>query len=255
MEFDELSKEDWKLAEPLFADHQFDTVLIHSVLDGHTGRVLTDSTDSPTAARLDTGAFTMLGGNPKEDLALELIKHSPVFYTTPHNKTWASRLHHVYAGKITKLPFTEYHPDHLKPAHLQEIIHQLPGGYQLTPLDARLCRQMEMDLDNPCFFEHFVSINDFLQRGMGYGIVYEGKFVSGATSMAAARDRIDIEIETKEEFQQRGLGTVAGAALVLSCINQGISPQWLSANRESDRLAERLGLRKGRSYETFQIDG
>lgn len=51
--------------------------------------------------------------------------------------------------------------------------------------------------------ENFESMEDFLNRGIGYCVVHEDRIVSAATSMAMCRGAIDIEIETVPEFRRR----------------------------------------------------
>lgn len=105
------------------------------------------------------------------------------------------------------------------------------------------------------FFESFASIDDFLKRGIGYCIVRQNRIVSAATSMAASRQALDIEIETAAGYRREGLATVVGAQLVAHCLERGIEPRWLAANAASERLALRLGYIQGDSYETLSIEG
>jgi predicted GNAT family acetyltransferase len=102
--------------------------------------------------------------------------------------------------------------------------------------------------------ENFHSVDDFLGRGIGYCVVHHNRIVSAATSMAASRRAIDIEIETVPGYRKQGLATVAGAQLVAYCLERGIEPCWLAANAASERLALRLGYVRGDRYETLAID-
>lgn len=112
---------------------------------------------------------------------------------------------------------------------------------------------MASDLGNEFFFESFESIEDFLVRGVGFCLVHGERVVSAATSVAACRDAIDIEIETAPDYRMKGLATTVGARLVLYCVARGIDPKWLAANAPSEGLALKLGYEKGTSYETLEI--
>jgi len=82
-----------------------------------------------------------------------------------------------------------------------------------------------------------------LKRGIGYCILHRDRIVSAATSMAASKKAIDIEIETVPDFRNQGLGTTVGAKLVLHCLEKKIEPRWLAANVISEKLALKLGYR------------
>lgn len=73
----EIIKSKRKIGVNLFKDNKYETVLINSVLEGHSGRMLADSDTNPRMARLDTGAFTMFGGDPNLEGVTDLIRYSP----------------------------------------------------------------------------------------------------------------------------------------------------------------------------------
>ena len=57
-----------EIVKPLFENCPYDRVLTDSVLEGHFGNAYVDVVDDPQVARLDSGAFTMLGGYPRAEL-------------------------------------------------------------------------------------------------------------------------------------------------------------------------------------------
>lgn len=243
-----------KIGAHLFAEHQYDTVLIHSVLDGHTGRMLADSDTRPRIARLDTGAFTMLGGDPELEEVTALLRYEPIDIITPENERWRKVLMDEFGDRIHVLPFIEYCSNTVTVEELAQIIDKLPKEYELKRLNEELCKKLPDDIPNEYFFENFSSIHDFLQRGVGFCVLRDGRIVSAATSMAVSRSSIDIEIETDENLRRKGLGSIVGARLVQYCIENNITPKWLAANEDSAKLASRLGFSRGKSYETFQIN-
>jgi hypothetical protein len=238
---------------PLFEGCQYDRVLIDSVLEGHCGNAYADSASKPTIARLDSGAFTMLAGNPMAAGVKDLLRLAPIEYVTPQNDDWRRLLQDEYGTRTSVLPFTDFSPASLDAGHLVRLVWTLPAGFELERIDRPLAERLSSDTGNECFFESFRSVDDFLERGMGYGILHQDRIVSAATSMARSRKAIDIEIETVADFRKRGLGTVVGARLVLSCLEQGIEPRWLAANAVSEKLALKLGYVRGEVYETFAI--
>jgi GNAT superfamily N-acetyltransferase len=237
----------------LFRDHRYDTVLIRSVLEGRFGTAHADSGSVPTVARLDSGAFTMLGGHPEARATPALLRRASITYVTPENDGWRQVLLREFGDRVSPLPFTTFSAHSLDHARLAELARSLPAGFDLRPVDRGLAERLSSELGNAYLIENFQSTDDFLRRGIGYCAVYGGRVVSAATSMARCRDAIDIEIETRPEFQRQGLGTAVGARLVLHCLQAGIEPEWLAANAVSERLALRLGFEKGETYETFAV--
>lgn len=232
---------------------QYDTVLINSVLEGHTGRMLVDSLINPQVSRLDTGAFTMLAGNTELAHVSEMIGYSPIFIVTPESEDWENVLVRYFGQRISRLPFVAYHANAIDSERLLEVVDQLPNGYEIKKLNKVLCERLPNDIQNEYFLENFNSIEDFLSRGIGFCVLLNGKIVSAATSMASSKEAIDVEIETSNNFRNLGLGTIVGAKLIHDCIRNNITPKWLAANEGSARLAERLGFTRGESYDTFEI--
>ncbi|MEE9518185.1 MAG: GNAT family N-acetyltransferase [Candidatus Adiutricales bacterium] len=239
--------------EPLFENCQYDRVLIDSVLEGCFGRAYADSASKPTVSRLDSGGFTMLGGDPDTVGVKELLQVAPVQYVTPQNDKWQNLLEDEFGVRISKLPFTDFSAFSLDPNRLAEIIRNIPSPFRLKQIDKPLAEKLPSDVGNEYFFENFWSIDDFLGRGIGYCILHQNKIISAATSMAQSSKAIDIEIETVPDFRKRNLGSVVGAKLLSHCLGKGIEPHWVAANAISEKLALKLGYIRRESYETFAI--
>jgi RimJ/RimL family protein N-acetyltransferase len=238
---------------PLFKDCQYDRVLIDSVLEGNFGSAYVDSVSQPMVARLDSGAFTVLGGNPVVAETKDLLRHAPIYYVTPQDNEWRNLLQREFGTRISALPFTDFSPISLDLAHLAELIRVVPPTFELKRIDKPLAEQLPSDVRNEYFFENFQSVDDFLEQGIGFCILHQDRIVSAATSMAQSSKAIDIEIETVPGFRKQGLGTAVGAKLVSYCLEQRIEPRWLAANAVSERLALKLGYVRGETYETYAI--
>ena len=237
----------------LFENCPYDRVLIDSVLEGYFGRAHADSPVNPAAARLDSGAFTILGGNPNAAGVKDLLHLAPIGYVTPQTDEWRHTLQDEFGTHVRTLAFVEFSAVALDRAHLARLTGTLPAPFELKRIDRALAEQLPTDMGNEYFFENFHSIDDFLGRGIGYCILRRNKIVSAATSMAQSRRAIDIEIETVAGYQKQGLATVVGAQIAAYCLERGIEPCWLAANAASERLALRLGYVRGDRYETLEI--
>jgi GNAT superfamily N-acetyltransferase len=237
----------------LFESCRYDRVIIDGILEGSFGRAYADSASAPTVSRLDSGSFTVLAGDPNADAAVALVRLAPICYVTPQTDEWRAALQQEFGPDMTVLSFTDFSHAELDREHLVGLTETLQSSFELKAIDRELAEVMTFQMGNEYFFENFNSITDFLDRGMGYCIVHRNKIVSCAMSMARSRQAIDIDIVTMPDHRKQGLATVAAARLVLRCLEAGIEPRWLAANRASERLAIKLGYLEGESYETLAI--
>ncbi len=137
---------------------------------------------------------------------------------------------------------------------LEAIVASLPEGYELKRIDGELyeaCLENEQFEDN---VGNFASKEEFLELGRGFAILKDGEIVSVASSYTVYREGIEVEIDTEEEYRRQGLASVAGAALILSCLDDGLYPSWDAANPESVHLAEKLGYEFSHEYPTYWLE-
>lgn len=249
----EVKAADRGILVPLFRDCRYNRVLIDSVLEGNSGSAYADSAGRPTVARLDSGAFTMLGGDAAAAGARDLLRRAPISYVTPQDDAWQSLLQSEFGTRVSVLPFTSFSTQSLDPARLARLMEAIPPTFELKRIDKPLAERVPADVGNEYFFENFQSVDDFLERGIGFCILHQDRAVSAATSMARSSKAIDIEIETVHDFRKLGLGTAVGARLVSHCVEHRIEPHWLAANAASEKLALRLGFARGETYDTYAI--
>ncbi len=249
-----ISKNQLHKIVPLFIHHQYNTVLLNTILEGHHGEVVVDNIENPTIARLDSGNFTFLGGDPKCSTIKELLHSRPIRLITPENQEWNAVLQEEFAGKISSIEFTECYSNSVNTSHLNDFIDMMPSDYSIKLIDKNLAERIADDFNSDYFSEHFSGIDDFIYRGIGYCILNNNQIVSAAISTASCKNAIDVEIKTNSDYQRTGLGTIIGAYLVKACLEKNIDPKWLAANDRSTRLAEKLGYTKGQTYSTLSID-
>jgi hypothetical protein len=238
---------------PLFKENQYDTVVMKSVLEGDSGHAYSDSKTNPTVCRLDSGAYTIFGGNPNSIAAIELVRQSPINVVTPENKTWENLLYNEFKERISYQPFYKFLPYSLNKEHLLQLAINIDDDYKVLRIDRDLANQLPIDINNNYFFEHFCSSDDFLTRGIGFCVKYNNRIVSAITSMAASEKMINIEIETHSGFRNKNLGTAVSAKLLLYCLENDIEAHWLAATDISEKLALKLGYVKDEFYKTFLI--
>ncbi len=71
--------------------------------------------------------------------------------------------------------------------------------------------------------------------------------------LKSAKEHIEITIDTVEEERRKGLATIASAALILRCLDEGLYPSWDAQNMKSVRLAEKLGYEFDHEYTAYEV--
>lgn len=140
-------------------------------------------------------------------------------------------------------------------AQLQTFWLSLPAQYTICMIDEKfyyLCRANTWSRD---LVSQYADYKMYQELGIGVVILHQGELAAGASSYAAYRGGIEIEIDTKEEYRRRGLATVCGAELILQCLQRGLYPSWDAQNPWSAALAEKLGYHFDHEYPAYEIWG
>ena len=105
------------------------------------------------------------------------------------------------------------------------------------------------------FVSSFRNKEAFLEFGRGVVILKSGRIVAGASSYSRYNEGIEIEVDTVAEERRKGLATIACAALILRCIDEGLYPSWDAQNMNSVHLAEKLGYEFDHEYTAYEVSG
>ncbi|WP_449354150.1 GNAT family N-acetyltransferase [Virgibacillus natechei] len=240
---------------PMF-DRMEDTIIL-SCLQGHMGSAWVDDLERPTIAQILVGDFVFYTGNPHAKEAEALLHHLPVnILAIVNTDEWKKRIETIHEGSIKKIQRYSFkkNVDDLDRKHLEKFLTRLPEGYELKRIDASLAREASLHEISKDFTGQFDSIDDYLNRGLGYAVVYDGKVACGASSYSIYDKGIEIEIGTHPNHRRKGLATVAAAALILECLDRGLYPSWDAANPESAELAQKLGYVLDGAYDTYYRD-
>lgn len=240
---------------PMFKN--MDSTIILSYLQGHMGTAWVDNLENPTVAQITVGIFVFYAGNPNIKEAEELLNNLPDFtLVIVDSDEWKSRIETVHKGEIEKFKrySFEKNPRHLDRIHLLKLLSTLPEGYEIKKVDRSIVQAPTFQELSEDFVSQFDSIDDFINRGVGYAILYEGKVVSAATSFSIYNGGIEIEIATNSQYRRKGLATIIASALILDCLDKGKYPSWDGSNSESVELAKKLGYILKESYDTYFIN-
>lgn len=187
----------------------------------------------------------------------ELLRNIPEkMLVIVNSEEWKKRLETFYERKIDK--FLRYkfkrNSEFFNRSKLQSFISTLPKGYELRRIDEHIANNSTLHKLSEDFTSQFQSVEDYLNRGIGYSILYNGEVICGASSYSIYDKGIEIEVATDLNHRRKGLATVVSAALILDCLEKGKYPNWDAANTTSAKLAEKLGYVFDKAYDTYFVD-
>ncbi|HDR7915283.1 GNAT family N-acetyltransferase [Bacillus pretiosus] len=235
----------------------FNNVVLLSYLQGHMGNAWVNDLENPTVAQVTVGIFTFYAGDPNRRETEELLCNIPDrMLVIVNSEEWKKRLETCYERKIDKFLRYKFKRntevfDHSK---LQSFISMIPKGYELRRIDEHIVNIPTLHKVSEDFTSQFKSIEDYLNRGIGYSILYKGEVVCGASSYSIYDNGIEIEVATDLNHRRKGLATIVSAALILACLEKEIYPNWDAANTTSAKLAEKLGYTFDKAYDTYFVD-
>ncbi|MFE6138262.1 MULTISPECIES: GNAT family N-acetyltransferase [Bacillus] len=235
----------------------FNNVILLSYLQGHMGTAWVNDLENPTVAQVTVGIFTFYTGDPNVKETEALLRNIPErMLVIVNSEEWKKRLETFYERKIDK--FLRYkfkrNSEVFDRSKLQSFISTLPKGYELRRIDEHIANNPTLHKLSEDFTSQFQSIDDYVNRGIGYSILYDGEVVCGASSYSIYDDGIEIELATDPNHRRKGLANVVSAALILDCLENGKYPNWDAANSTSAKLAEKLGYVFDKAYDTYFVN-
>ncbi|MED1059788.1 GNAT family N-acetyltransferase [Bacillus mycoides] len=221
------------------------------------GNAWVNDLENPTVAQITVGIFTFYAGDPNAKETEELLRNIPErILVIVNSDQWKKRLETFHERKIDK--FLRYkfkrNAEVFNRSKLQSFITALPKGYELRKIDEHIANNPTLHNVSEDFTSQFRSIDDYVNRGIGYSILYNGEVVCGASSYSIYNDGIEIEVATDLDHRRKGLATVVCATLILDCLEKGRYPNWDAANSTSVKLAEKLGYVFDKAYDTYFVN-
>lgn len=227
----------------------WDGPMVRACLQGHMGQILTWGEESGMAV---IGDFCFLAGRP----APELVERADAPILVPQDSAWEETVRAVLGERAA--PFTRYatqhRPEGFERGRLSAFAAAVPKGAKAEPVDQELYLILMEEAWSQDLCSNFQDSADFMARGLGVVISWEGRPVAGASSYAVCGDGIEIEIDTAPAFRRRGLATACGAQLILDCLDRGLYPNWDAHDRRSLALAEKLGYQLERPYTAYWVE-
>lgn len=117
----------------------------------------------------------------------------------------------------------------------------LPNNCTIVKTDKNVFAEMKGSVIPSHFWD---SADDFLKKGIGFTLLYNKRIASTAYSAFVHKNKLEIGIETLEEFRGKGYAYYACSALIDYCIINDYEPDWACRleNTGSYKLAQKLGF-------------
>lgn len=128
-----------------------------------------------------------------------------------------------------------------------------PDGCQVKAYDAQLVRQALSAGWSEDQTGAFLSGDDFLKNGLGMALLQDGQLAAGCTSFCRHEDGYEVQVDTHPDHRGKGYATCISAAFILNALRRGRTPYWDAANRQSLRLAEKLGYAFTRAFPAWLL--
>lgn len=249
------SVKDKKAISPLFNDWQ--ETFIWSCLQNCMGMAYADNLTNPQTAQIIIGDFCFFAGTVNHEIIRNKPDNCQSEFTimVPQNKHWEDAIEFVFQEKAFR--FMRYATQKEKNAFdqstLKTIVSQLSSNYELKMIDKALYEQSRLLPWSKDLCGNYTSYKDYRINGIGTAILKNGELVSGASSYSFYKGGIEVEIDTREDEQRKGLALVCGAKLILECLKRNLYPSWDAHNKGSLALAKKFGYKFDREYPAYEI--
>lgn len=225
---------------------------IDCVIEGQMGKAFADDADNPSAYYIQTGSFRYYAGDAGSSGGRLLLDELPVgALLMPSPPDWLAAARQLFGERLA--PFTRYRfsAHRLSDGHLGNLLTSSPYFDKVVPLDCTLIAALLAQPGAWLEISEFDSPIDFIERGMGFAVVQNGRILGAAYSSLVCSRGIEVSVYVEERSRQRGVATAAVSCLLVECLRRGILPNWDAAGSESFKLAKKLGFVFLEAYDAY----
>ena len=237
--------EDTSKAAPLFAGWP-DTCII-SCLQKVMGDIFVTDSQEPRSAMAFLGGYAFFGGEPER--ALVEARPGGELVMVPLSEGWARLIEETLPDAARDIRYAMKKAPGFDRQKLTAYAASLPEGYELRPIEGELLDKLLSEGG----FSNFGSRERFISLGRGFAVMKGAQIAACASSFSRYREGIEVDVFTAEHERRKGLACAACAKLILSCVDDGLYPNWDAANMNSVRLAQKLGYELDRAYVSYVI--
>jgi GNAT superfamily N-acetyltransferase len=236
---------------PLFAGFPGLHGCLDAALDGAMGTVWADDPARPSVAMIHLDFYFLAGDEnaaAAEEAARFLDRRASI--VTP-DASWEPLLRRIWGERLKPRTRVAFRAGRWDRRRLRGFIDALPAGFALKRIGGADAARFAELADSLVY--NFPSLEEFVARGVGFGVEHEGRFASGCSSFAISPRSLEFEIQTHPDFRRQGLASATAAAMIEHCLDRGLTPEWDAHNEMSSALAEKLGFVEPAPYRAYEL--
>lgn len=230
--------------------------MIWSCIQGYMGEAYADNIENPKSVQFVVADFCFFAGVPNEELVknTKVIKSNFIIMTS-YNNEWNKLIEEIYPENSRKVKryAIKKEKDIFCREKLEQAVNDLNKSYEVKLIDEKIYEEIMREEWSKDLCSQFLNVKDYCNRGLGIVVLHNKQVVAGASSYTVYNEGIEIEIDTKFEYRRQGLAYVAGAKLILECLDRGLYPSWDAQNLWSVALSEKLGYHFDHEYIAYEI--
>jgi GNAT superfamily N-acetyltransferase len=223
--------------------------MLFAILLGHNpGRAVVDDAAHPSQCMIRTNDALVFVSRQVEH---EFLEQALTYFRRGGHVglIWHPGVQALDPGKADRIvPRVAFSECSAQGSDHARIEANLPGGFELCPLDLELLQRCEW---KPAIQTACGSLENFLAQGFGVCLLNGDEIISEAYAPFWGEAEVEIGVVTHAAHQGRGYAALTCAHLVQECRRRGAEPYWSCEidNLASAKLARKLGFTGERRYE------
>lgn len=230
-----------------------------SILDGIIqGTVYADSTDYNTLLIHTDSGLHYVAGQPSHKQSVETIVNifdvavtqGRRFTLFSPNVEWNVAIEscitdqnvgkiHRYAFSFDEMTYKNSKRNHVSASRVSKI----------NKMDIQHC----LEFDNHYYNEYWGSVDNFIEKGIGFCVKDGERIISEAVSIFKSTEYAEIDIITDAHYRGQGLASIVAEQFIDDCLTKQIQPRWDCDidNHASIKLGKKLGFTNPQQYAVY----
>ena len=125
----------------------------------------------------------------------------------------------------------------------------LPKGYGISAFTEEIFEKHPFDHGRG-----YADYQDFVKRGTGAVILYDGKVVSASSSFLTFEDHVELDVFTEPEYRSKGLAGQCVFGMLRQCRMKDLTVHWDAQNRMSSKMAVSHGFVPETDYAVYWLE-
>lgn len=240
----ELEAAEFYLVSPILDTMTYGLGVTASVIERNfPGRVFVDDRTGPTITLVcRKGGGYFLVGDPGNEQISGLLSEAffeslgEPFGLQVFPETWEGVMDRLLGDQVKKKFRKQF--QFSPSARKQDWEEQVPPGFRIERMDGALIERIGIRIG------FWGSVDTFLKYGFGFAMLREDHLASKCYTAFVGGGEYEIQINTEEDFEGQGLGTLTASAFVEHCIRNAVRPAWSCdlENRASAAVARKVGF-------------